>query len=321
MPALRRAARHPPPRALRGGLHARPRRARRGVRLRTGRHRRRRRQGHPARSRSPRQAHRSRHRARRLFTGRAAWEAWWDAYESRMTAQGVPKSGWARQAEGCALRRGRRPSRRARPVPRHPTHHRRTGSPRGPVRQGVDEATCAGTRQPCPHAADARPVRPARQRLIRRHPARRRRTPRRRHLGPDRTRLRPTRTRPVRCRRVPLTTGPGQHRPPSRRQGAATGRLIGLTAKEQLLDARAATWAGLRVVVADVETIGLDVASSRVVSLALAEIQAGRVLAGYATLIHPGLDRIGAACSTRRSLPPAQVCPRAAAPSSPERSA
>ena len=38
---------------------------------------------------------------------------------------------------------------------------------------------------------------------------------------------------------------------------------------DRLLDARAATWAGLRVVVADVETTGLNVASSRVVSIAL----------------------------------------------------
>lgn len=30
----------------------------------------------------------------RIFTGRDAWEAWWDAYERRLTAQGVPKSGW-----------------------------------------------------------------------------------------------------------------------------------------------------------------------------------------------------------------------------------
>lgn len=72
------------------------------------------------------------------------------------------------------------------------------------------------------------------------------------------------------------------------------GRLIGLSAKEQVLDARASTWAGLRAVVADVETTGLNVASSRVVSIALAEIQAGRVLGGYASLVDPGLDRIGA---------------------------
>ena len=30
----------------------------------------------------------------RLFTGRDAWEAWWDAYDRRMTAQGAPKSVW-----------------------------------------------------------------------------------------------------------------------------------------------------------------------------------------------------------------------------------
>lgn len=64
--------------------------------------------------------------------------------------------------------------------------------------------------------------------------------------------------------------------------------------KEALLDARAATWAGLRTVVVDVETTGLDVGSSRVVSVALAEIQSGRVLGGYASLVDPGIDRIGA---------------------------
>lgn len=69
---------------------------------------------------------------------------------------------------------------------------------------------------------------------------------------------------------------------------------LGLTDKERLLDERASTWAGLRVVVVDVETTGLNVTSSRIVSLALAEILAGRVLGGYATLIDPGLSRIDA---------------------------
>lgn len=69
---------------------------------------------------------------------------------------------------------------------------------------------------------------------------------------------------------------------------------LGLTDKELLLDARAATWAGLRVVVVDVETTGLNVTTSRIVSVALAEILAGRVLASYATLIDPGMDRIDA---------------------------
>jgi hypothetical protein len=39
----------------------------------------------------------------------------------------------------------------------------------------------------------------------------------------------------------------------------------------------------------------LDVTTSRVISLALAEIQSGRILGGYATLVDSGLDRIGAA--------------------------
>lgn len=68
----------------------------------------------------------------------------------------------------------------------------------------------------------------------------------------------------------------------------------GISEKERLLDARAATWAGLRVVVVVVEPTGLNVTRSRVVSVALAEIQAGRVLGGYATLVDPGLDTIGA---------------------------
>lgn len=69
---------------------------------------------------------------------------------------------------------------------------------------------------------------------------------------------------------------------------------FGRSPKERLLDERAATWAGLRVVVADVETTGLNTNSSRIVSVALSEIQSGRVLGGFASLIDPGLDRIAA---------------------------
>ena len=70
---------------------------------------------------------------------------------------------------------------------------------------------------------------------------------------------------------------------------------FGRSPKEQLLDERAAAWAGLRVVVADVETTGLNTNTSRIVSVALAEIQAGRVLAGFASLVAPpGVERIGA---------------------------
>lgn len=68
----------------------------------------------------------------------------------------------------------------------------------------------------------------------------------------------------------------------------------GLSEKEQLLDVRAAQWAGIRAVVCDVETTGLNVVTSRVVSVAVSEIQAGRVLGGYASLVDPGLDRLGA---------------------------
>lgn len=64
--------------------------------------------------------------------------------------------------------------------------------------------------------------------------------------------------------------------------------------KEELLDRRAALFAGLRVVVCDNETTGLNTTLSRIVSVALSEIQQGRVLAGYATLVDPGLSRIGA---------------------------
>ena len=67
---------------------------------------------------------------------------------------------------------------------------------------------------------------------------------------------------------------------------------FGRSPKEQLLDERAAAWAGLRVVVADVETTGLNTNTSRIVSVALAEIQAGRVLAGFASLVAPP-DRLG----------------------------
>lgn len=76
----------------------------------------------------------------------------------------------------------------------------------------------------------------------------------------------------------------------------------GLSEKELLLDARAAAWAGLRVVVADVETTGLNVVTSRVISIALSEIQSGRVLGGYASLVDPGLTRLGAASTHHLSV-------------------
>lgn len=64
--------------------------------------------------------------------------------------------------------------------------------------------------------------------------------------------------------------------------------------KEELLDRRASVFSGLRVIVCDNETTGLNTTTSRIVSVALFEVQQGRVLAGYATLVDPGLSRIGA---------------------------
>ena len=69
---------------------------------------------------------------------------------------------------------------------------------------------------------------------------------------------------------------------------------FGRDEKEELLDWRASRFTGLRVVVCDTETTGLSTTTSRVVSLALSEVQQGRVLAGYATLVDPGLSHIGA---------------------------
>lgn len=64
--------------------------------------------------------------------------------------------------------------------------------------------------------------------------------------------------------------------------------------KEELLDRRASVFSGLRVVVCDNETTGLNTSTSRIVSVAVSEVQQGRVLAGYATLVDPGLSHIGA---------------------------
>lgn len=64
--------------------------------------------------------------------------------------------------------------------------------------------------------------------------------------------------------------------------------------KEELLDRRASVFSGLRVIVCDNETTGLNTTTSRIVSVALSEVQQGRVLAGYATLVDPGLTHIGA---------------------------
>jgi DNA polymerase III epsilon subunit-like protein len=69
---------------------------------------------------------------------------------------------------------------------------------------------------------------------------------------------------------------------------------FGRDEKEELLDRRASLFAGLRVIVCDNETTGLNTNSSRIVSVALYEIQQGRVLAGYASLVDPGQTRIGA---------------------------
>ena len=70
------------------------------------------------------------------------------------------------------------------------------------------------------------------------------------------------------------------------------GRLIGLSAKEQLLDARAATWAGLRVVVADVGTTSLNVASSRVEDAITTEKVAETMAAGcWGQLARDGITR------------------------------
>lgn len=70
---------------------------------------------------------------------------------------------------------------------------------------------------------------------------------------------------------------------------------FGRDEKEELLDWRASRFSGLRIVVCDTETTGLSTTTSRVVSLALSEVEQGRVLSGYATLVDPGLSHIGAA--------------------------
>jgi DNA polymerase III epsilon subunit-like protein len=57
---------------------------------------------------------------------------------------------------------------------------------------------------------------------------------------------------------------------------------------------RAGAFTGLRVVVCDNETTGLDPINSRIVSVALNEIVSGRVFGGYARLIDPGKPVIGA---------------------------
>lgn len=82
--------------------------------------------------------------------------------------------------------------------------------------------------------------------------------------------------------------------------------------KEELLDRRASVFSGLRVIVCDNETTGLNTTTSRIVSVALSEVQQGRVLAGYATLVDPGLTHIGA---THIHHITAEVLRRAEAPS------
>ena len=64
--------------------------------------------------------------------------------------------------------------------------------------------------------------------------------------------------------------------------------------REEQIDRRAAVLSGLRVIVCDTETTGLNPATSRIVSVALSEITTGRVMGGYATLVDPGLAHIGA---------------------------
>jgi DNA polymerase III epsilon subunit-like protein len=64
--------------------------------------------------------------------------------------------------------------------------------------------------------------------------------------------------------------------------------------KVELLDRRASVLSGLRAIVCDNETTGLNTSTSRIVSVALTEVQQGRVLAAYGSLVDPGLSHIGA---------------------------
>jgi DNA polymerase III epsilon subunit-like protein len=82
--------------------------------------------------------------------------------------------------------------------------------------------------------------------------------------------------------------------------------------KEALIDRRASVLSGLRVVVCDNETTGLNTSTSRIVSVAVYEIQQGRVLSGYASLVDPGLPYIGASHIHHIT---AEVLRRAEAPS------